>query len=182
MINVVGLSTDEICETKGLKSIVFTKINWFLVPSPTKIIFRKFYHTMSIFQNVLWRYDLPKFNQTRGFKPLNSAEVSWSTLFALVWNGGSKYDQVSLISISSCHSLPILDTLYKKVGLIFFWNCWFHLWFSTWGFGDTFSPKVKKTYELCFMNWIILAMVIQLCLICVCIFDMNPIIFHQTLF
>ena len=81
--------------------------------------FQNLPYTMSIFQNVPWRYDLPIFNQTRGFQPLNSAQVSWSILFALVQIGGLKYNQLSLISISSCHSLPILATFYKKVGLFF---------------------------------------------------------------
>ena len=81
---------------------------------------------MSIFQNVTWRYDLPAWQEAKQtqhgyffFLPSISAETSWSKLFALVLNGGSKYDQVSLISISSCHSLPILATFYKKVGLFF---------------------------------------------------------------
>ena len=111
--------------------------------------------TMSIFQNVPWRYDLPMLTQTRGFKPLNSAEVSWSTLFALVLNGGSKYDQVSLISISSCHLLPILATFYKKVGL-FFHKIWknsrkqglqFHWYFDEQNVNDVMAilPTLSHT-------------------------------------
>ena len=52
-------------------------------------------------------------------KPSNSAEVSWSKLFVLVWDGGSKYHQLWWITLSSCHSLPFFDTFELKIVLIF---------------------------------------------------------------
>ena len=66
-----------------------------------------------------WQYDLPIFNQTRGFKPLNSVEVSWSNLFALVSHDYSKYHQLWSIPTSSWHSLPIGDTFYQKMNYLF---------------------------------------------------------------
>ena len=76
-------------------------------------------HTMSIFQNLPWQYDLPMFTWTRGFKPLNSVEVSWSNLFALVSHDYSKYHQLWSIPTSSWHSLPIGDTFYQKMNYLF---------------------------------------------------------------
>ena len=53
-------------------------------------------------------------------KPLNSAKVPWSKLFALVFFDGLKCLQLRSISLSSCHSLPFCDTFYRKYELSFF--------------------------------------------------------------
>ena len=45
-------------------------------------------------------------------KAFKVCQTSWSELFSLVWNGGTKYHQLCLFAISCCHSLPIFDTFH----------------------------------------------------------------------
>ena len=52
-------------------------------------------------------------------KPSKSAKLSWSELFALVSDYGSKNHQDCSCTISSCHSLPFFDTFCSKIALNF---------------------------------------------------------------